>query len=490
MRTITRNNYTPKIGDYHEIILKDPEQRKVWLFDCDGVYTEILKTVFVADSFGNSTEKAASQRLVTVLNDEIGDLTNLSTEDKTSIVNAINELVANYNPSDYNSLDNRPKINGVTLEGDKLAGALGLASELDFLGEQSARQEADSNMEEQILSNAGNITELQGQVMQLNEDMTGKADETDLNDVQSAINKTVVSDLTYTENASTVSVTENKVNISTGTTTTETEALPVASATAAGIMNAATYQSIADSQETLDALLGGAVAIGNLPANPTQQQLTTAWETATGRSELINRASIYDTTNGLIHTYYTNVNLWEDSPAGAQVQVSQATNTELGIVKGSLTNGQAFAETNGTLSVNGWDDLVQDVTDNAGDISALEADKLGIDNVLAGNNVTVTKDAQNSTLTIAATDTTYSAFVGTDGTTAGTAGLVPAPATTDDGKFLKADGTWGTVSAGPAVVQTTGQSTTDVMSQKAVTDIIGDVETILATLNSGTGASK
>ena len=37
-------------------------------------------------------------------------------------------------------------------------------------------------------------------------------------------------------------------------------------------------------------------------------------------------------------------------------------------------------------------------------------------------------------------------------------------------------------------VQTTGQSTTDGMSQKAVTDIIGNVETILRTLNSGTGA--
>lgn len=41
---------------------------------------------------------------------------------------------------------------------------------------------------------------------------------------------------------------------------------------------------------------------------------------------------------------------------------------------------------------------------------------------------------------------------------------------------------------GPAVVQTTGQSTTDVMSQKAVTDIIGNVETILQTLNNGGGA--
>lgn len=44
--------------------------------------------------------------------------------------------------------------------------------------------------------------------------------------------------------------------------------------------------------------------------------------------------------------------------------------------------------------------------------------------------------------TIALTDTTYSDFTGTDGTAAGAAGLVPAPATTDAGKFLKADGTW------------------------------------------------
>ena len=60
----------------------------------------------------------------------------------------------------------------------------------------------------------------------------------------------------------------------------------------------------------------------------------------------------------------------------------------------------------------------------------------------AGNNITITGN------TISATDTTYSNFVGTDGTAAGTAGLVPAPATTDAGKFLKADGTWDTAGGG------------------------------------------
>lgn len=49
--------------------------------------------------------------------------------------------------------------------------------------------------------------------------------------------------------------------------------------------------------------------------------------------------------------------------------------------------------------------------------------------------------------------------------------LVPKPSSGDTNKFLKGDGTWQALSA-PTVVQTTGTSTTDVMSQKAVTDTI------------------
>lgn len=71
-------------------------------------------------------------------------------------------------------------------------------------------------------------------------------------------------------------------------------------------------------------------------------------------------------------------------------------------------------------------------------------------------------------------NTNITNFVGTDGTAAGAQGLVPAPAAADADKFLKSDGTWATAGggSGPTVVQTTGQSTTDVMSQKAVTDTI------------------
>lgn len=72
------------------------------------------------------------------------------------------------------------------------------------------------------------------------------------------------------------------------------------------------------------------------------------------------------------------------------------------------------------------------------------------DTLTAGSNITITND------TISATDTTYSNFTGTDGTSAGTTGLVPAPATTDADKFLKSDGTWGT--AGTSTINSTDWS--------------------------------
>lgn len=86
----------------------------------------------------------------------------------------------------------------------------------------------------------------------------------------------------------------------------------------------------------------------------------------------------------------------------------------------------------------------------------------------AGANVSIDDNV------ISATDTTYISFTGTDGEAAGTSGLVPAPAATDADKFLKSDGTWATAGGGSSVtvVQSTGTSTTDVMSQNATTNMV------------------
>lgn len=87
------------------------------------------------------------------------------------------------------------------------------------------------------------------------------------------------------------------------------------------------------------------------------------------------------------------------------------------------------------------------------------------DTLTAGDNITISNNTISATDTtytagtnvsissenvISATDTTYSAFTGTDGSSAGATGLVPAPATTDAGKFLSASGLWAAINTGEA----------------------------------------
>lgn len=87
----------------------------------------------------------------------------------------------------------------------------------------------------------------------------------------------------------------------------------------------------------------------------------------------------------------------------------------------------------------------------------------------AGTNISI-----SSGNVISATDTTYSNFVGTDGVDPGTAGLVPAPTTSDTDKYLKSDGTWATVSGGSSVTLYTdiGQNTDGALTQKCATDLL------------------
>lgn len=103
MRNITRSNYTPHIGDYHNMIVHDPVLGKIWLFDCDGVFLDMSKTnVTVVDEFGPSESYAASQRLVTEVktlaegfdeashlrDDELDDKIDTTKEELTAAINA------------------------------------------------------------------------------------------------------------------------------------------------------------------------------------------------------------------------------------------------------------------------------------------------------------------------------------------------------------------------------------------------------------------
>lgn len=214
------------------------------------------------------------------------------------------------------------------------------------------------------------------------------------------------------------------------------------------------------------------------------------WSTSTQTFTLIGEEGPYYTksqTDTLLQakqdtlTAGSNITIGSDNTISA-TDTTYTAGTNVSISSGNVISATDTTYTAGTgLSLNG--------TEFSADTSVLatQTDLSSKQNTLtAGSNITISDN------TISATDTTYSAFTGTDGTAAGTAGLVPAPATTDAGKFLKADGTWDTAGggSGPTVVQTTGTSTTDVMSQKAVTSMVYADPSSRQSVRIGDGASS
>ena len=95
-----------------------------------------------------------------------------------------------------------------------------------------------------------------------------------------------------------------------------------------------------------------------------------------------------------------------------------------------ITSGNVINATGAAVAT--WGGIQGTLSDQTDLKNALDAKQ---NTLTAGSNISISSD------TISAT---YSNFTGTDGNTDGTSGLVPAPTTTDAGKFLKADGTWDT----------------------------------------------
>lgn len=210
-------------------------------------------------------------------------------------------------------------------------------------------------------------------------------------EIEGKLNKTVVSNINMDTTASTTTVKlkEGKVNIGSGATSTEELPLPVASDTQAGIMNAATYKSITENSNRISNIERESVAISGLAEHPSQAQLTSAWKEVSGETELQNGASIWCTDWHKRYEYFTNQHQWviTQEGLGGEVTISQWTNSAAGIAKGSTEDGQIFAETDGTGSVNGWDALTSTANTAKSKAEALESNKQ--DKLTAGDNITI-----------------------------------------------------------------------------------------------------
>lgn len=335
--------FAPKLGDYKNTLVKYMADSKVFAYDKDGNYTFIGATdvegVTIDDELSLSSTNAVQNKVVTkAINDTNGRI-----DDADS---ALADEITNREAADFNlqnNIDNEAITRGNndnTLQGN---------IDAEVLARQTADGILQGNIDAEVLARSNAIS-----------------------GIETKINRALLSDLIMNADANSVTFTEQKVNPLTGEITTEQDVIPTASTTTAGTISAAEYQSILDSEELTQAILSGAVALSGIPANPTQAELSNAWLSATGREEVINRASIFDEDNGLIWTYYTNSALWYS--ATASITLDNFTNSTPGIILGSTTDGKVSANNDGTGSVSGWSTVKNDITSlqtNKADASSL-----------------------------------------------------------------------------------------------------------------------
>lgn len=323
--------FAPKLGEYKNTVVKYLADNKVFLYDKDGNWTEIGETDIPGGTIDTELSLSSSNA---VQNKVI-----------TKGINDVRDLVGDVQTNLDTEINNRS-----VSEGD-----INTRIDNEILARQNADGTLQDNIDAEVLARQGADGTLQNNI-----DAEALARANAITGVENKINRDLLNDLVMTANADNVTFTEQKINPVTGATTVEQDVIPAASTTTAGIISASEYQSILDSEELTQAILEGAVAITGLPSSATQAELTTAWLTATGRDEVINRASIYDIDNSLIWTYYTNASLWYS--ANASLTISTFTNSTAGTILGSSTDGNVSANIDGTGTVSGWSTVKNDIT--------------------------------------------------------------------------------------------------------------------------------
>lgn len=87
MKTVIRNSYTPKTGDYCETIVVDKETENAYIFDCDGIFTPMPQPVDVEDILRRAAEY--TDETVAPINEK------LDTIEEGAQVNAIEHILRN-----------------------------------------------------------------------------------------------------------------------------------------------------------------------------------------------------------------------------------------------------------------------------------------------------------------------------------------------------------------------------------------------------------
>ena len=180
---------------------------------------------------------------------------------------------------------------------------------------------------------------------------TGKINRTEL--------AQVITDWVYSADGTQVLVTITRYNASTQSTSQYTRTLPVASGAAMGVMTPEAYNEITALRNDVNTLtnLGGRF-IGVSFA--TKAALTAYVVPASVKTGDFTYVLDDETKSGSTTRYVRNGSVWDFTFVIDYDPVGLANSTTSGLVKSDVgtTDGKVFVETDGTMSVIGWDDAI------------------------------------------------------------------------------------------------------------------------------------
>ena len=183
--------------------------------------------------------------------------------------------------------------------------------------------------------------------------------------------------------------------------TAESDALPVVSREQAGIISASVYAAmedvIANNTSRISVLEQSALTYdisGLVSADPTNAEISAAFHQKYPNIPIQPGIRVADYNNA--HFWQYGNNMWI---LLTQINIQTATNESLGIVKGSNTKGKVFVETDGSMSLKGYDELVSKDATHDSKISTLET---GLGDANARIDATNTNVANNAADIIAA----------------------------------------------------------------------------------------
>lgn len=175
-----------------------------------------------------------------------------------------------------------------------------------------------------------------------------------------SIDLDVVKDISLSQNETPdyLAIKKDFVNLNTAKEKSEDVTLPLATNSKSGLMSSADVNAISDLKGRVENLEGKTTRLlYDENENPTTEQINTFVEKAGYTSPFEGIAVVVDKTFHIWH-YYENIG-WQDDGVDT---VTMATNTLLGIVKGSELAGKIYIETDGSMSLVGYDNLTSKIS--------------------------------------------------------------------------------------------------------------------------------